>query len=74
MFPSESRTRHGLEIHTEWHFDDICDAFDAHQGERNHRHDGNSGPTEFPYQDKREGKQIQGDALLEMNAIYSAKW
>jgi hypothetical protein len=61
-----------MKTHTERHFDDIRYGFDTHESECNDCDDGNSGPAEFLHQGKREGKQIEGDTLLEMNAICSA--
>ena len=63
-----------MRTHTEGHFDDIRYAFNAHESECNDGHDRHCGPAELLHQGKRQGKQVEGNTLLEMNTVCSAGW
>lgn len=71
MLRDKGGRKYEMEPHTERHFDDIRYAFDAHESECDHGHDRNCSPAEFLHQGKWEGEQIEGNTLLEMNAICS---
>lgn len=69
MLRDKARTGDGAKMHTKRHLNYICNAFNTHEGERNNCHNRDRRPAELLDQNKWQGKQIQGNTLLEMNAI-----
>lgn len=56
---------------TERHLNFIRDTFNTHEGERNNCDDGYSAPSQILDESERKGKEVECDALLQMNSVYT---
>lgn len=58
-----------VKVPTERHLNLVRDPLYAHQGERDHRHDGYHAPAEILHQREREHEEVERDALLQVDAV-----
>ena len=61
--------RRGCPSLTEGHLNLVCYALDTHECERDHSDHGYHRPAQLLDEGERQGKQVQRDALLQVDAI-----